>query len=387
MRCRRVRGAAMQHDLALSARRDARLTEAKAQDIWTVAERLEISGLTRAGREWTGPCPICGGSDRFSINLQKRLFQCRQGCGRGDVINLVRMVRRLNLPDAIDWLLGPLQDLPEAERVERQQASARNQADLDRKAARERQDAIRAARKIWDAGQDAEGTLVRDYLALRGITPSVLPRIPGSIRFHPALPYMVAVDGGKSWIEVHRGPAMIAAIVQPDRVMTALHRTWIDLDQPRGKAAISGPDGAALKVKKGLGSKKGGVIRLQTPREFDTIVMGEGIETTLTALAAGVYPDAAYWCAVDLGNIAGRRQNGRGLKYAGLPDMSDARAWRPPPWLRRLILIEDGDSEARITRAQLEAGARRAMVLVPGLEAKIVPCPAGRDLNDLLLED
>lgn len=363
-----------------------RLTEAKAADIWQVAQELEISGLVRAGQEWTGPCPICGGSDRFSINLQKRVFQCRRGCGKGDVVNLVRMVRGLTLPAAIDWLMGPLQELPEPERQARREASAKNQAALERQAEKQRDEAIRAARRLWDQGQDAEGTAVRGYLARRGIGADVLPQIPASIRFHPALPYMVAADGGKRWVEIHRGPAMMAAIVQPDRVMSALHRTWIDLDQPKGKARIIGPDGALLKVKKGLGSKKGGVIRLRSPREFDTIVMGEGIETTLTALAAGVYPDAAYWCAVDLGNIAGRRQSGRGLKYAGLPDMSDARAWRPPPWLRRLILIEDGDSEARITRAQLEAGARRAMALVPGLKVQIVPCPAGRDLNDLLLD-
>jgi phage/plasmid primase-like uncharacterized protein len=36
------------------------------------------------------PCPICGGRDRFSINVRKQVFNCR-GCGaKGDVIALVK---------------------------------------------------------------------------------------------------------------------------------------------------------------------------------------------------------------------------------------------------------------------------------------------------------
>jgi hypothetical protein len=38
--------------------------------------------LRRVGRELAGPCPVCGGTDRFSIHTAKRAFHCR-GCGAG----------------------------------------------------------------------------------------------------------------------------------------------------------------------------------------------------------------------------------------------------------------------------------------------------------------
>ena len=37
--------------------------------------------LKRSGRELVGPCPLCGGHDRFAINVAEQLFNCR-GCFR-----------------------------------------------------------------------------------------------------------------------------------------------------------------------------------------------------------------------------------------------------------------------------------------------------------------
>ena len=45
-----------------------------------------------AASEWAGPCPRCGGRDRFSVNVRKQLFNCRGCGGRGDVIDLLRLV-------------------------------------------------------------------------------------------------------------------------------------------------------------------------------------------------------------------------------------------------------------------------------------------------------
>jgi hypothetical protein len=53
---------------------------------------LQIGGcrLERAGREWAGPCPLCGGEDRFRVwsaaDGKRPGYWCRQ-CGlKGDVI-------------------------------------------------------------------------------------------------------------------------------------------------------------------------------------------------------------------------------------------------------------------------------------------------------------
>jgi hypothetical protein len=45
--------------------------------------------LRLAGAELSGPCPKCGGEDRFATNIKKQVWNCR-GCRTGgDVIDLV----------------------------------------------------------------------------------------------------------------------------------------------------------------------------------------------------------------------------------------------------------------------------------------------------------
>jgi DNA primase len=46
--------------------------------------------LKRAGAEQFGPCPVCGGTDRFAINVHKQVFNCRVCGAKGDVIALVQ---------------------------------------------------------------------------------------------------------------------------------------------------------------------------------------------------------------------------------------------------------------------------------------------------------
>jgi hypothetical protein len=54
--------------------------------------------------------------------------------------------------------------------------------------------------------------------------------------------------------------------------------------------------------------------------------------------------------------------------------------------VRRLVFIQDGDSDPRETRAKLMSGLRRAGALIPGLQMQIVHAPSGRDLNDVAME-
>ena len=53
-----------------------------------------------------GPCPKCGGEDRFSINIAKQVFNCR-GCKvGGDVIDLVRHLDGVGFKTACTTLAG-----------------------------------------------------------------------------------------------------------------------------------------------------------------------------------------------------------------------------------------------------------------------------------------
>jgi hypothetical protein len=353
-----------------------------------IVGRLDVAGLKRASREWVGPCPRCGGRDRFGVNPAKGVWLCRH-CGGGDGVALIRHVLGCSFKDALDWLMGAEVRLDPAEAERREKDAARKAEERAAAEARARARAISQARDIWHETRPAKGTAVGDYLRLRGLPERFAAAPPIALRFHPDLPYMVPAPDGRTWTELHRGPAMVAGCLAPDGRLTAVHRTWIDLNAPNGKARLL-HQGEAMPAKKVWGSKKGTAIRLSHPGAagFDTLVMGEGIETTLTAMAADAYPGAAYWAGVDLGNMSGQRViRGDGMKYAGIPDLEDAEAFLPPPCVTWLIFVQDGDSEPRLTRAKLVAGLRRARANCPGLERiSIVHAGEGRDLNDIVME-
>lgn len=375
----------------MTAADDIRLQQAHATPIAEVVDRLGLQGLNRTGGELVGPCPQCGGTDRFGVNLQRGVFQCRKDCGancKGDQIALVQFVLGKSFPEALEWLVGPREELSSAERREiERKAEAHRRARAEAEA-HMRRESIAAARDIWSRSTEAEGSLVRDYLAHRAITGQLLPAMPRCLRFMADCPYTVPDEDQRGrWRIVHRGPAMIAAVQGPQGDLTAVHRTWIDLGQPSGKAVITDPLGRRtdLPAKKVLGSKKGGAIRLSSPMNATTLVMGEGIETTLSGRISEHHRSvSAFWAGVDLGNMAGRRKLGEGLKYAGIPDLDDEEAFVPPAQITRLIFIQDGDSDPKLTRAKLEAGLRRAMVKRPGLQGAIVFPGEGLDLNDVL---
>jgi CHC2 zinc finger len=363
---------------------DPRLSEAKARPIADVVHLLGLSGLKRAGHELVGPCPRCGGTDRFGVNLRKGLFQCRRCEAKGDGLALVMWDRGLGFHDALTWLCGPATGIDDAERQARiAKARAAMRAAEDR-AVRETAKVIADARRLWEQGQRPDGTAVEGYLARRSIDIHALGGFARCVRFHPDLPYAHHIDGRSQTI--HRGPAMICAVQNAAGKFSALHRTYLDLDQPKGKALIRHPQtGEALDAKKGLGSKKGGAIRLSGARISDTLVMAEGIETTLSAWMGNPARDAMFWAGIDLGNMGGRKARGPGLRHAGLPDMDDTLAFLPPAGVTRLIFVMDGDSDPAATRATLESGLRRAMLARPGLRGQIVRAPDGKDLNDVLM--
>lgn len=351
-----------------------------------VVNLLGIQSLVRTGHELVGPCPACGGRDRFGVNLRKGVFLCRRCEAKGGTIDLVMLTLGMEFKAALEWLVGPSQELSLEERRKRERQAEQNRLISEARAARERDDAIRMAREIWADGKPPEGTAVREYLVRRGIAETLLPVLPKCIRFAPSLPFTVKAD--KGWEVIHRGPAMLAAVQGPDGKLSAVHRTWIDLDRPNGKAVVTNPrTGEVQPSKKVIGSKKGGAIRLSGhSHQAAVMVMGEGIETTLSAMVSGVDPGAMFWAGVDLGNMAGRRRTrGEGVKFAGLPDLEDAEAFLPPPCVMRLVYVMDGDSEPKLTRAKLLAGLRRAMLKRPGLKGQIVAAPQGLDLNDLLM--
>jgi phage/plasmid primase-like uncharacterized protein len=194
--------------------------------------------LRRQGRELVGPCPRCGGRDRFAVNPSKQLWNCR-GCARGgDAIDLVRHVDGCSYREAVGVLGGEGNN-------KRVAPAAR---DDDRWS-------LDFAEQIW--GQTTQlAPEAMAYFARRGIPIDEVPD-HGGLRWHPSCQW----EGGTKPCVIGRYTTAV------DNERRGIWRRPIDGTKP-----------------KALGSTAGCVIRLWPDDAVETaLVLGEGVETTLAA--------------------------------------------------------------------------------------------------------
>jgi hypothetical protein len=86
--------------------REAWIERARAVRIEDEVARRGIQ-LKRVGAaEREGPCPVCGGTDRFSINIAKQVFNCRRCCKGGDIIGMVQHLDGCDFDGAVTTLAG-----------------------------------------------------------------------------------------------------------------------------------------------------------------------------------------------------------------------------------------------------------------------------------------
>jgi hypothetical protein len=378
-------------------------------DVRSLAE--EFGAVLRpSGRKFVGSCPMCGGGKRaarFEIPEPGR-WVCAVCSDGGDAIRLVQKVIGCDFKGAIDRLGGPRAlTADEAAKLaaSRKKAAAKRAAEQERYRAQ----AIAAAGRLWNQGMRPVDCATADYLAARGC---MLPS-SAAIRHHQDVAYFdgetVDEQGRKSARMIHRGPAMLAAVTDPDGQFRAIHITWLRTVLQAGalvsKAMLADPEtGEVLPSKKVRGSKDGGRIILRdggrAPRR---LFIGEGIETVLsvaTALkkAGALRPDDAFWSSVDLGNLggpavetvphptaltpAGRPQRMPGPQPLFEVDGKPVTAIRVPESVEELVLLGDGDSDPALTRTTLDrAKARHAR---PGLTITTAFAPEGMDFNDVL---
>jgi len=84
---------------------EAWVARARAVTIESEIKRRGIK-LRAQGAEQIGPCPLCGGDDRFSISMKKQVWNCR-GCRvGGDVIKLVEHLDGVDFAKAVASLTG-----------------------------------------------------------------------------------------------------------------------------------------------------------------------------------------------------------------------------------------------------------------------------------------
>ena len=274
-----------------------------------------------------GPCPMCGGADRFRFDNkdQRGTFICN-ACGAGDGIKLaVEFTGKpfSHVAAQIDDMLGNVKP------------------DAPGKPSMSDEDRTRALRAVWSATKPMEpGDMAHAYLTTRRIEELVYPK---ALRFGPAI-----MDG-----EGGIRPAMVAIVTDFEGKPVTLNPTFLKPDGS-GKAEMTSPrklmpgelpDGSAVR----LSEFNGGIIGI-----------AEGIETALSASALYQIP---VWAAINAGNLA---------------------KWIPPEGTEEVAIF--GDNDAKFAgQAAAYALARRLASKNTPVTVHIPPMP-GTDWADVYMK-
>jgi hypothetical protein len=282
----------------------------------------------REGRDWRADCPVHGGHSLTIADGRegKLLVKCFGGCEWREIFVELR---------ALGLIEGCRVDVnPEREDELRRRREAEAKAEIERLRRR-----IATARDLYRRGKSTAGGPVEIYLRRRNISGP----IPAVLRFLQHCPHR---NGGYF-------PAMVAPIVNAAGEQIAIHKTFLRPDG-RGKADLP-----KTEQRETCGPMKGGAVRLAHHHADLELLVGEGIESTLSAMQLFDLPG---WAALYDG----------GIKDLDLP--AD---------IRRVDIATDNDANGVGQRAALcaldrwAAEERSVRILLP-------PNP-GEDFNDVLL--
>ena len=274
-----------------------------------------------------GPCPLCGGTDRFQFTdkFGEGNYHCR-ACGAGGGFKLLQAIKGIDFNaalTAVERCVGAVGAAPMA---------AANEPSAERMK--------KLAQRIWgEALQVSAGDEVDRYLCGRGLA---LPAYPKVLRFHPALGYFQKDSGGKSR-QIAQYPAMLACIQGADGHAVTLHRTYL----------MDGRKLQASDAKKVLSSGiNGAAVRLF--EAGDELAISEGIET---ALAVHLATGKPVWAGLNAGNLE--------------------KLWLPVS-VRRICIYGDNDADGdfdgqalayalarRLKKEERRSGRREVQVFLP----------------------
>ena len=311
-----------------------RIERASAVRIEDEIERRGIKLVGRADR--CGPCPQCGGQDRFSINTRKQVFLCRGCAARGNVIALVRFLDGCGFHEALERLTGerlmkaanvaPAQHFDEAEAAPSRPAPPATDATAaNRPSTADLTDAraLILARQIAFELRPILGSPGETYLRdARKIVTSAIEDVlerTGGVGWHPAVYFN---EPGHA---LHGRKLGAIISVMTDRITAeptgAISRTYIH-------------EGRKLRKAKTLGSPAG-IIRLSEDADvLEGLHIAEGLETALAGMSIGLRP---MWAA------------GSTALMAKFPVLSGIEA---------LTIIADRDANGAGERAAAEVASR-----------------------------
>jgi putative DNA primase/helicase len=269
-----------------------------------------------------GPCPMCGGRDRwrFTDRNGDGVWICNQ-CGAGDGVELVKRLRGGDFKAAAQAIEAVLGDAVPQEKP---------------------RDDGRVRDAVWRLWGSARPVVATDQvgLYLAGRLGVALPDYPLALRYAPSCRY---ADG-------RHLPAMLALVRAPDGSRATIHRTY--LDGAGHKADVDSPRRLAP-----LPFLRGSSVWLYRPAE----VMGiaEGIET---AMSASILFGMPVWASLAAGYM---------------------ESWEPPAVAREIVIYADNDMSLTGQCAAYSLGRR---LIRAGLKARVeMPQATGTDWNDVLL--
>lgn len=247
-------------------------TRERARGQWRgILQTLGIPGERLVNRH--GPCPVCGGKDRFRFDDKGtgRYF-CSGSCGPGDGLDLVQRFLNCDFSTAaqrVDQILHnvrqplPRADEPKPEMTEEQ-----------------RRDNLRA---LWKAASPiGEDSPLWTYLRARKLEEVDLTR---DIRFG------TGIRDGEGGLR----PCMVALVRDASGEPVTMHRTFLRQDC-RDKAEMPSP----RKMMPGP-VPDGAHVRLMAWEPGGPLGIAEGIET---AIAASIRFGLPVWSAINAGNLA-----------------------------------------------------------------------------------
>lgn len=239
-------------------------------DQWDALVRRYLPADVLTDSFWRGrpgPCPICGGTDRFTYDNKRGrgdwvCRKCNAGNPKaGDGLELVRCMTGMSYLELKLALNGQRID-PVAPR---QLAPARPRKPDDRAAK------VFRISKLWRSGADlTPGDHAMRYLAAR--VPGLRAPRPQSLR-------LAVQDYWHERTKIGRYPTILAGFTLPDGRLATVHRTSLDPRSP-AKAVIVTEEGEILPAKRNDVSAlplAGGAVRLMQPRAGE-IGVAEGLE-------------------------------------------------------------------------------------------------------------